>query len=62
MANNAQQVDCQVSKNWFALASVPMLKSVCLIFYRREFALLNLACTACISNLGKTPILPELHN
>lgn len=62
MANNVQQADRQVSKNWFALASVPPLKSVCLIFYRREFALLNLVCTACISNLGKTPILPEIHN
>ena len=62
MANNVQQADRQVSKNWFALASVPPLKSVCLIFYSREFALLNLVCTACISNLGKTPILPEIHN
>lgn len=61
MAINVLQADRQVSKNWFALASVPPLKkSVCLIFYRREFALLDLVCTACISNLGKTLTL-EIH-
>lgn len=45
---------------WFGFVSVSTLKSVYIIFYRREFALLNLECTAGIPNLGKTAILPEL--